>query len=245
MSQVNYLYSLSLRLRASLITLSTSCQLIWLSTINKKATAKDFDKILSRWSNNLIALLKAKVILNNPHNLKLEKGKRYIIMCNHTSFYDIPLSYAAFPKSSVRMLAKKELSKIPVFGKAMKAASFPFIDRQDRRQAIRDLNFAKKLMEEGIVLWIAPEGTRSTDGQLNTFKKGAFITAIQAKATLIPLAITGAFELYDKKTKKITLNQKVTLSIGTPIDATTYKKNEKDQLVSDAHQAMKALLSTS
>ena len=148
MSQVNYLYSLSLRLRASLITLSTSCQLIWLSTINKKATAKDFDKILSRWSNNLIALLKAKVILNNPHNLKLEKGKRYIIMCNHTSFYDIPLSYAAFPKSSVRMLAKKELSKIPVFGKAMKAASFPFIDRQDRRQAIRDLNFAKKYQSE-------------------------------------------------------------------------------------------------
>lgn len=243
MMPVNYFYSLYLRFRASTLTLSTSCQLIWLSIKDKKATTKQFDKLLLNWSNRLISLLKAQVELKNPHNVQLEPGKRYIIMCNHTSFYDIPLSYQAFPEISLRMLAKKELSKIPIFGKSMHAASFPFIDRQNRKQAIRDLNAAKKLMEQGIVLWIAPEGTRANDGKLAPFKKGAFITAIQAKATIIPLAINGAFELYDRKTKKITLNQKVSLTIGKPIDPTNYDKHDKDKLVADAHQCMEMLLS--
>ncbi len=105
-----------------------------------------------------------------------------------------------------------------------------------------DLNTAKKLMEQGIVLWIAPEGTRSQDGKLQAFKKGTFITAIQTKATLIPLAIEGAFELYDSDTKRVRLNQKIKLTIGEPIDSTEYAKHDKESLMADAHKTMSILL---
>ena len=64
----------------------------------------------------------------------------------------------------------------------MTAAEFPFVDRKNRYQAIKDLAYAQQLMESGIVIWIAPEGTRSKDGKLAPFKKGAFITAIQCQS---------------------------------------------------------------
>lgn len=244
MHQIGYFHSLWFRFRAVGITLKGCLNILKLYYLDNKATAKDYDQLVLNWADNLIALVDAKVEIKDPHHLKLEEGKPYILMCNHASLYDIPLSYMVFRDRSIRMLAKKELSRFPILRQAMNAASFPFIDRKDRRQAIKDLNSAKKLMEQGLVLWIAPEGTRSKDGKLQAFKKGTFITAIQTKATLIPLAIDGAFELYDNRTKKITLNQKITLTLGEPIDSTSYAIHDKDSLLADAHKAMSHLLSS-
>ncbi len=56
-------------------------------------------------------------------------------------------------------------------GFAMKAAEYPFINRKNRRQAIQDLDQVKQLLQSGIVMWLAPEGTRSKDGKLGPFKK--------------------------------------------------------------------------
>ena len=53
----------------------------------------------------------------NPLNIQPQPGKATILMCNHSSAYDIPLGFKAFPNHSIRMLAKKELSKDPSFGK--------------------------------------------------------------------------------------------------------------------------------
>ena len=244
MHQIGYLHSLWLRIRAVGMTLVACLNILKLHYLNKSATAKDYDKLVQIWADKLIHLVGAEVEIIDPHHLKLEEGKPYILMCNHASLYDIPLSYMVCRDRSIRMLAKKELSRIPILKQAMNAASFPFIDRQDRHQAMKDLNAVKKLMEQGLILWIAPEGTRSKDGKLQAFKKGTFITAIQTKATLIPLAIDGAFELYDNRTKKITLNCKITLRLGKPIDSTNYAIHDKDSLLADAHKAMSHLLSS-
>lgn len=242
MQQAGYFHSLWLRIRAVGLTLAGCCQVLWLHFKNKSADPRDYDLIVQNWADKLIDLVGAEVVVNDPLNLQLEAGKPYILMCNHASLYDIPLSYFVFRDKSIRMLAKKELSYIPVLRQAMDAANFPFIDRKNRRQAIRDLNAAKKLMQEGMILWIAPEGTRSQNGKLQKFKKGTFITAIQTRATLIPLAIGGAFELYDNRTKKIQLNRKITLTLGEPIDSTEYAMHDKDSLLADAHKAMSSLL---
>lgn len=243
MQQAGYFHSLWLRTKAVGITITTCLEILRLHSKKKLAVARDYDAIVQAWADKLIKLVGAEVVIKDPYHLSLEEGKPYILMCNHASLYDIPLSFLIFKDKSIRMLAKKELSKFPILRQAMNAASFPFIDRKDRRQAIRDLNEAKKLMEQGIILWIAPEGTRSKDGKLQAFKKGTFITAIQTRATLIPLAIEGAFELYDNRTKKVTLNQKITLTLGKPIDSTAYAIHDKDGLLTDAHQAMSGLLS--
>lgn len=200
------------------------------------------DRALHHWVDQLLKQVQVEYQVINPYNVQPEAGKATILMCNHSSAYDIPLSFKAFPNSSIRMLAKKELAKIPLLGKGMSAGEFPFIDRKNRYQAIKDLAYAKQLMESGIVIWVAPEGTRSKDGKLATFKKGSFITAIDAKATIIPIGIRGANNILPARTFNIHLNQKAEIHIGKPIDASQFSMETKNELVQQTYQAIKELI---
>lgn len=201
------------------------------------------DATIQLWSSKLLKIIKADYVIFNPHRVQPLPHRPTIVMCNHSSLYDIPLSFKAFPDSSMRMLAKKELSKVPFMGKGMVAAEFPFIDRKNRHQAIQDLQKVKSLMQDGIIMWIAPEGTRSKDGQLGSFKKGAFITAIQANATIIPIGIRGASEILPARTFSYSLRQKPEVHIGEPIDASEYTIETKDALIQRTHTVMQALIS--
>lgn len=200
------------------------------------------DKTLHHWVDQLLNGVQVKYKVVNPYKVQPEQGKATIIMCNHSSAYDIPLGFKAFPNHSIRMLAKKELSKIPLMGKAMQAAEFPFVDRKNRYQAIKDLEFAKKLMESGIILWVAPEGTRSKDGELAPFKKGAFITAIESGATIIPIGIRGANNILPARTFNIHLNQEAEIHIGKPIDTTEFTMDNKAELIQQTYDSIKALI---
>lgn len=199
------------------------------------------DKTIHQWVDKLLDQVEVSYQVINPLNIKPQPGCPTILMCNHSSLYDIPLSFKAFPQHSIRMLAKKELSKIPIMGKGMAAAEFPFIDRKNRYQAIKDLKYVEQLMKSGILMWIAPEGTRSKNGKLAPLKKGAFITAIQAQATIIPIGIRGAFDIIPAKTFCINIKQKAEIHIGEPIDASTFSLENKDQLIEKTHQSLKKL----
>ncbi len=200
------------------------------------------DKALHRWVDKLLNLIKVDWHVINPNNVLPKKGQATIIMCNHASLYDIPLSFKAFPQHSIRMLAKKELAKIPILGKGMVAAEFPFIDRKNKLQAIKDLGHARKLMEDGIVLWVAPEGTRSKDGRLAPFKKGGFITAIEAKAMIIPIGIRGANEILPARTFQFNINQTAEIHIGKPVDASLYTHETKKELLQQVEQSIRELV---
>lgn len=207
-----------------------------------KPTRSWFDKVIHKWINQLLDEVKVDYKVINPHQVEPKAGEATILMCNHSSAYDIPLSFKAFPNHSIRMLAKKELSKIPFLGKGMRAAEFPFIDRKNRFQAIKDLAFAEELMESGIIIWIAPEGTRSKNGKLAAFKKGAFITAIQAKATIIPIGIKGAFDILPIHSFKINLNQKAEIHIGEPIKAANFTLENKEELIQLTRESIKKMI---
>lgn len=193
------------------------------------------------WSGKLLKTLKVEVKVNNPTHQTFDEQKPYIIMSNHTSLYDIPIIFTSI-SGTVRMLAKRELTKIPIFGNALKNSEFPLIDRKNRRQAIKDLKHARDLMQSGILLWVAPEGTRSKTGELLPFKKGGFITAIQAKATIIPIGIKGASELLPKNSWKFHLQQKIQVNIGQPIDASVFKQDDKEQLMQQVREEILKLL---
>lgn len=208
-----------------------------------------FGKINRIWVNKNIQIMANRVLnlagitcyVINPLNVQPKKGQATILMCNHTSLYDIPISFKAFPEHSIRMLAKKELSNIPILGKGMKSADFPFIDRKNRQQAIKDLNIVRKLLESGIVMWIAPEGTRSKDGKLAAFKKGGFITAINAKATIIPIYIHGAYDILPARTYQLNINQTAEIHVGEPVDASEYTLDTKEDLKNTVFERMQAL----
>ena len=200
------------------------------------------DKTIQQWASLLLAKVGVTYKVINPNNTQPKPGQPTILMCNHSSAYDIPLGFKAFPNHSIRMLAKSELSKVPLLYQGMHAAEFPFINRKNRFQAIKDLEYAHELMKSGIVLWIAPECTRSKTGKLGVFKKGAFITAIHAKATIIPIGIRGAFNILPARSFRINLNQQAEIHIGKAIDASQYTLENKDELIERTFQEMKRLV---
>lgn len=199
------------------------------------------DGVLRWWANILLKAAKVSRDVSNPHGITIQPGKPYIIMSNHRSHYDIPLIFTSLP-GSIRMLTKKELFKIPIWGRGLKAAEFLSIDRHDHRQALKDLEAAKEKMKSGIVLWIAPEGTRSRSGSLGEFKKGGFMVAIQTGASIIPVGIVGSEKIHKPKTRDLYLNQHVTINIGVPIDASAYTAESRDELMEEVRGAIASLI---
>lgn len=239
--KISKLRTLWIMFLSALYTINTTGQSVlkrYLGTTNRAWV----DKTIHVWDKRILDLVRVKCNVVNPYHVEPQAGHPTIVMCNHSSLYDIPLSMRAFPNHSIRMLAKKEMSKIPIVGTGMTAAEFPFIDRKNRRQAMKDLEVVKQLLESGIVMWIAPEGTRSKDGKLAPFKKGAFITAIQAKATIIPIGIRGAYDILPARTFQFNIDQTAEIHIGKPIDASKFTLENKEKLMDEVFKSIQHLV---
>jgi 1-acyl-sn-glycerol-3-phosphate acyltransferase len=206
-----------------------------------KLTQQRVDNIARAWSKRILKIIRLEYALVNDNDVDIAGHDRVMLMCNHSSLYDIPITYVTLP-GSIRMLTKKELFKIPLFGFAMKRADFVSIDRQNRKQAILDLKRAHDQMDEGIILWVAPEGTRSRTGKLGPLKKGGFITAIKADATIIPVGIRGANDILPAKTSHFHLHQTVSVHLGAPIKASEYSLENKEALMERVEGELKSLM---
>ncbi len=134
-----------------LITLGYSVRVLLLGAIGRLRRAK-VDGFTRDWSASLLSLTGAR-LSRHGEVPDFGDGRRYMILCTHSSFYDIPAIFVTMP-GSIRMLAKRELFAVPVWGAAMRAAEFPSIDRHNRHQAVADLARARAMMESGIVLWL-------------------------------------------------------------------------------------------
>jgi 1-acyl-sn-glycerol-3-phosphate acyltransferase len=219
------------------ITLRCSLPLMFFILIGR-GDRKRNDHYIRLWAQKLLAGIHLEYSIFNPHQIDFTSSHNYIVMCNHASLYDIPLSFMAV-EGTLRMVAKKELSRIPWFGYVLKKTEFIFIDRDNRAQAVKDLKKASELMQSGVIMWMAPEGTRSPDGHLLPLKKGGFMMALQTGATIIPLGIRGANHIVEHKTFKIKRHQKVELHIGRPIEASQYTIKTRTQLIEDFERELK------
>ena len=130
--------------------------------------------------------------LDGTENLK--KDQSYILVSNHASILDIPALISAFP-FPVRFLAKKSLLWFPIFGWVMYFSRHILIDRQSAQSALRSLKTAPSLLKKGISIIVFPEGTRSPDGEVKGFKRGAFLLAQHSKFPVIPVSIAGTYEM--------------------------------------------------
>jgi len=223
--------------RSIVATLITSLKVLWFY-FTKRLTREKVDELGREWSKKIVSYVDLHYEVFNPYHVSFEPNHTYIVMSNHASHYDIPLILLSLP-GSIRMIAKKELFKVPIWGKAMQVSEFISIDRENRRQAIKDLEFAREKMESGIIPWIAPEGTRSRTGLMNPFKKGGFFLAMKTKATIIPVAIKGSAKILPAKTLDFSVGEKVEIHICKPIDPSHYDNNEKDQLVKDVEDSIR------
>ncbi|WP_372985465.1 lysophospholipid acyltransferase family protein [Marinobacter sp.] len=214
--------------------------LILLRALFGKLDRRIVDQYCREWSAALLRLVRANLTVRGEVP-DFGDGRRYIIMCTHASHYDIPVSFVSLP-GSIRMLAKKELFGIPLLGQAMRAAEFPSVDRSNRNRAVRDLEHARDMMESGIVLWAAPEGTRSPDGKLLPFKKGCFHLALDTEAVIVPVAIRGIHQVLPARTWQINLGQPVDVRVGKPLDVAGMSKQDLPEIMIEVRGRLEDLL---
>lgn len=226
-------------LGSALVTLYY-CILILLRGACGRLRRADVDRYTRGWAALLLRLVRMRLSLHGELP-DFNDGRRYILLSSHASHYDIPASFALLP-GSIRMLAKKELFGIPLFGSTIRAAEFPSVDRHNPQQARQDLDVAKRMMESGIVLWAAPEGTRSRDGQLLPFKKGCFHLALDTNAVIVPIAFRGIHDVLPARTWRFNLGLPVQLHVGEPIDASRYSVEQLPELMAEARTRMQGLL---
>ncbi len=123
---------------------------------------------------------------------RLDPDRAYVFMSNHRSQFDILALVAALPEFQLRWVAKKELTRVPIFGWALRQVGHIIIDRSDHAQAVESLRAAKAQMDEGISVVIFPEGTRAAPDDLLPLKKGGFMLALETGAPIVPIAVRGS-----------------------------------------------------
>lgn len=144
--------------------------------------------------------------------------RAYVYMSNHQSHLDIPMLYAALPSPTIRMLAKKELFRIPIWGRGLRAAEFVEVDRGDHGKALHAIDHAAGLVRDGVSIYLAPEGTRSRDGRIGRLKKGGFHLALGTGAPIVPVAIRGTIDILPRGAKVMQTGRRVDVTIGRPIE---------------------------
>ena len=184
-------------------------------------------KLARLWSR--ILLWTAGVRLTVRMETPLDPTQPYVFVANHLSTVDIWALFIALPVK-VRFIAKKQLSRIPLFGWAMAAGRFIFIDRQNHSASRRSIDLACQRIRSGSSVAVFPEGTRSRDGLLGPFKKGAFRLAMTAGVPIVPIAITGAGHVMPPGHLLVRPGP-VLVEIGTPIVTAGMSPGDRDALV--------------
>ncbi|HZN55061.1 MAG TPA: lysophospholipid acyltransferase family protein [Candidatus Polarisedimenticolaceae bacterium] len=152
-----------------------------------------------------------------------------VFLANHLSTLDIWVLTAALPVTT-RFVAKRSIFWIPVLGQAMAVAGFIPIDRSDRASAIRSLSRAAETVRAGASIILFPEGTRSRDGRLGRFKRGAFHLAIDAGVPVVPVAISGTFDVVEPNSI-IVRPGPVRVEFAPPIDVRPFAPDDYDGLM--------------
>src|SRR5579859_5141903 len=163
-----------------------------------------------------------------------------LFVANHTSSADAPAVVGAIPRR-IAILLKKSLFAYPIVGQAFTLAHFIPVERNNHDSAIASLEKATEAMREGQSFLIYPEGTRSNDGRLGEFKRGAVVMAIKAGVPIVPMVCAGAHKVMEKKSLEIRPGL-ITVEFLDPIDASEYTFEQREELNARVRAAMGAAL---
>jgi 1-acyl-sn-glycerol-3-phosphate acyltransferase len=156
---------------------------------------------------------------------KIDSAGTYIFMANHVSNLDPPILVPLIP-GRTSVLAKKEVWRIPIVGKALDLAEIVPVERSNRDSAINSIRRAGEVMQHHINMTIFPEGTRSPDGRLMPFKKGPFHLAAETGFPIVPVTILGTYEMMPKGSSMVKSGT-VTLVFHPPVDPKQFAEREE------------------
>jgi len=196
------------------------------------------DPVIRLWAR--LVLWGAGVKVRGEGLETIDRSKRYILIANHHSYFDIPCIFAAIPQP-IRFMAKKSLFSIPIFGWALARAGFIPIDRKNRRTAVKSFDLAVDRIRKGNTIVIFPEEGRSREVAMRPFQRGAFLLAIRSELPILPLAIDGTYEVLRVGAKRITPGV-VTIRVGTPIGTAGVSVRAKDTLLKESRGQIEGML---
>ncbi len=146
----------------------------------------------------------------------IDKKKSYVFIANHQGAFDIFLVYG-YLGQPIKWIMKQSLRKIPLVGKACESAGFIFVDNSSPKAAAKTIEKAKERLKNGASVFLFPEGSRTENGELGTFKKGAYQMALDLKLPIVPVSINGSYDVMSKNTFLITPHA-MELIIHKPIE---------------------------
>jgi 1-acyl-sn-glycerol-3-phosphate acyltransferase len=188
-----------LRLLASTIVTAIIAAFAFVSLpFNRKG--KLYHRVGRFWSRQLLWICGVRVELHGAEHCA--HGASVIYAANHASMVDIPVVIASVP-DDIRLVYKKELEKIPLFGWGLKYGSYIGIDRGRGTEARKSLEEAVEKIQRGASVLLFVEGTRTPDGKLQPFKRGAFNLAVRSGVPVVPLTINGTYTIVPKHSLRI------------------------------------------
>lgn len=163
----------------------------------------------------------------------------YFFVANHASIIDVPALFRALP-TALRFVVKRELGRVPFLGWYISAMGMIFVDRGARSEAIASVRQASTLARDGRSVLSFPEGTRSRDGRVGTFKSGVFLAAIEAGVPVVPVAVTGAGAVLPPSGFRVRPGT-IRVAVGRPIETAGRSKEDRGRLAQEARAAVVAL----
>ena len=171
---------------------------------------------------------------------KLPRNPIAVYASNHTSYMDIPVIFSALP-FQFRILAKKELWSIPFIGWYLNRSGQIAIDTRNSHAALSSLSAGAKALRSGTPVFVFPEGSRTQDGGLQPFLSGAAFLAIRAQVPIVPMALSGVYELLPIHTHHYYPGE-LMLRIGDPIATAGMSLRQTDELTAELRVAIGKLL---
>lgn len=197
------------------------------------------DSLGRRWARGVLWLAGVRVRFDPPE--REWWPHQAIIVANHQSWFDVFALAATLP-ITYRFVAKEELSRIPIFGTAWQACGHISLPREDRSRAIESLNRASaQVRERKTAIILFPEGTRSPDGRLQAFKKGAFVLAINNQLPVIPVGISGSRPVMPKGSWRIRSGE-IRIRVGEPLPTEGLEHRDRNDLRLRGRAAVAALM---
>jgi len=198
-----------------------------------------YDWAARTWAAWMLRVSGAELVVEGLENVRVDEPQ--IFVANHVSWHDVFALAVAIPKR-YRFVAKKELARIPLFGPAWKAAGHISVDRGDRAAAIRSLDEAGRLLrKDNSSVVIFAEGTRSRDGRLQPFKKGAFMLALHTGVDIVPVAVLGTRHILPKGAWRVRPGR-IIVRFGEPVRVSNYTEATRDMLIADVRGRIERML---
>lgn len=184
-----------------------------------------------------LALSRIKIVGNENINPQ----KSYIFVANHQSMFDIFLVYG-YLNAKFKWIMKQEIRNTPLLGKACESMGHIFVDRSNPMRAQKSLEAAKsRLLQGNNSIFLFPEGTRSANGKIGRFKRGAFTIARDLHLPIIPVTISGAYNVLPKNGWFITPG-KITMTIHQPIDTTNLNDDNLNETIDQVKNIVESAL---